>query len=74
MGRGGPGLEIDLGGRLHLRRQLEATILDLTLEARLPEAVTTELADLLDLASPYRQRDGSYKVRLRGSLAHPRLR
>ena len=70
----GPGLSITVNGRVHLRRQLETSILDLTCQLQLPDPVTTQMADLLDLAAQYRQRDGSYKLRLRGSLAQPRLR
>ncbi len=70
----GPGLSVTIDGRVHLRPQLASSILDLTCQLQLPEAVTTQMADLLDLAAQYRQRDGSYKIRLRGSLGQPRLR
>ncbi len=70
----GPGLAATLDGRVHLRPQLSGSILDLTCQVQLPKAVTAEMADLLDLAAQYRQRDGSYKVRLRGTVAQPRLR
>ena len=70
----GPGLAATLDGRIHLRPQLTGSILDLTCQVRLPPAVATQMADLLDLAAQYRQRDGSYKVRLRGTVAQPRLR
>jgi len=70
----GPGLRATIDGRVHLRPQLASSILDLTCEIQLPEPVTTQMADLLDLAAQYRQRDGSYKIRLRGSIGQPRLR
>jgi len=70
----GPGLRVAIDGRVHLRPQLASSILDLTCEIQLPEPVTTQMADLLDLAAQYRQRDGTYKLRLRGSLGQPRLR
>jgi len=70
----GPGLSATIDGRVHLRPQVVSSILDLTCQLQLPEAVTTQMADLLDLAAQYRQRDGSYKLRLRGSVGQPRLR
>ena len=70
----GPGLSATVDGRLHLRPRLESSILDLTCQLQLPDPVTTQMADLLDLAAQYRQRDGSYKLRLRGSVGQPRLR
>jgi len=70
----GPGLSATIDGRVHLRPQVASSILDLTCQLQLPEAVTTQMADLLDLATQYRQRDGSYKLRLRGSVGQPRLR
>lgn len=70
----GPGLNATVEGRVHLRPQLDDSILDLACEFHLPDPVVTQMADLLELAAPYRQRDGAYKLRLRGSLGQPRLR
>lgn len=70
----GPGLSATIDGRVHVRPQLDSSILDLTCQLQLPEAVATQMADLLELAAEYRQRDGSYKFRLRGSFGQPRIR
>ncbi len=70
----GPGLSATVEGRVHLRPEFSGSILDLECEVHLPEAVATQMADLLELAAPYRQRDGSYKIHLRGSVDQPRLR
>lgn len=70
----GPGLSATVDGRVHVRPQLDSSILDLTCQLQLPEAVATQMADLLELAAEYRQRDGSYKFRLRGSFGQPRIR
>lgn len=70
----GTDLFATVDGRIRVRTPLAQSILDLNCKMSLPPAVIASLEGLVDLASAYRQDDGSYQFQVRGTFLRPRLR
>jgi len=70
----GPDLSATVDGRIRVRMPMAQSVLDLDCKVRLPPAVVASLEGLVDLASAYRQDDGSYQFQVRGTFLRPRLR
>lgn len=66
----GGALEVTATGTLLLAAELSGSRLNLNLVVRAGSAAGDDLVSLLELAGP-RQTDGSYRVRLTGTLANP---
>lgn len=69
----GGALEVTATGTLLLAAELSGSRLNLNLVVRAGSAAGDDLASLLELAGP-RQADGSYRLRLAGTLANPVIR
>lgn len=69
----GGAFEVTATGTLLLAAELSGSRLNLNLVVRAGSAADADLASLLELAGP-RQADGSYRLRLAGTLANPVLR
>jgi len=70
----GTDLSATVDGRIRVRTPLAQSVLDLNCKVSLPPAVIASLEGLMDLASAYRQDDGSYQFQLRGTFLRPRMR
>lgn|GEM_PF-4207552 len=70
----GTDLSATVDGRIRVRMPLAQSVLDLNCKISLPPAVIASLEGLVDLASAYRQDDGSYQFQVRGTFLRPRLR
>ena len=70
----GTDLAASVDGRIRLRTPLPQSFVDLNCKVRLPPAVMVALQGLSDLASTYKQKDGSYQLQVKGTFTRPRLR